>query len=196
VNGQYISGYRRVWMQEYRNGVPVADATCGGTCGYWASEPIFADKTERCTIGAFNPSGPTGDGSMLGAITALVAPQPLDQMPTESGKGQAAPGVRMSGQYASPGGLALEFRDNGVIMDCGEAHVAKPYTVEPGGANVTITVKNDPSPFTLSLQPDGSLAGAGSVDVVGRVVTGSTANGIGFAPRSARCNVGVLMPKR
>jgi len=35
----------------------------------------------------------------------------------------------MSGQYASQGGLALEFRDNGVIMDCGDAHAPKPYTV-------------------------------------------------------------------
>jgi hypothetical protein len=61
VKGQIIIGYRQVWMQEYRNGTPVVGGACGGACGYWASEPIYADKTERCTIGAFTPAGPTGD---------------------------------------------------------------------------------------------------------------------------------------
>jgi hypothetical protein len=133
---------------------------------------------------------------VLTTLTALVSPQSLDQTPTESGKGLAAPGVRMSGKYASQSGLALEFRDNGVIMDCGEAHVSKPYTVQPGAAQAAITVKNDPAPFTLALQSDGTLTGSGSVDVVGRVVTGSTANGITFAPRTARCALNVLTPKR
>jgi hypothetical protein len=196
VKGQIIVGYRQVWIQQYRNGTPVVGSACGGACGYWASEPIYADKTERCAIGAFTPTGPSGDGSVLTTITALVSPQSLDQMPTESGKGLAAPGVRMSGQYGSPGGLALEFRDNGVILDCGEAHVAKPYTVEAGATHVAITVKNDPAPFTLALQSDGSLTGSGSIDVMGRVVSGSTANGIAFAPRNARCALSVLMPGR
>jgi len=129
VKGQIITGYRQVWMQEYRNGLAVTGSACGGVCGYWASQPIFADKTERCTIGAFSPTGPTGDGGVLTTLTALVSPQSLDQTRTESGKGLAAPGVRMAGQYTGTGGLALEFRDNGVILDCGEAHVAKPYTV-------------------------------------------------------------------
>jgi hypothetical protein len=196
VKGQIVTGYRRVWMQEYRNGIAVGGGTCGGSCGYWASEPIFADKTERCAIGAFSPSGPTGDGSVLTTLTAIVSPQSVDQIATESGKGLAAPGVRMSGQYASQSGLTLEFRDNGVIVDCGEAHVAKPYTVEPGATQAVIAVKNDPAPFTLALQSDGTLTGSGSVDVRGRVVSGSTANGIAFAPRNARCALGVLMPRR
>ncbi|HYL75155.1 MAG TPA: hypothetical protein VEU96_13175 [Bryobacteraceae bacterium] len=196
VKGQIITGYRQVWMQEYRNGLAVTGSACGGVCGYWASQPIFADKTERCTIGGFSPTGPTGDGGVLSTLTALVSPQSLDQTPTESGKGLAAPGVRMAGKYTGPGGLALEFRDNGVILDCGEAHVAKPYTVEAGAAQVLIAVKNAPAPFTLALGPDGTLTGSGTVDVTGRVVTGSTANGIAFAPRSARCAVGVLTLKR
>lgn len=196
VKGQIITGYNRVWMQEYRNGIAVAGSECGGPCGRWVSQPIFGDKTERCTIGALAPAGPTADGSILTTVTALVSPQSLDQAPTESGKGLAAPGVRMAGQYTGPGGLALEFRDNGVILDCGEAHVAKPYTVEAGATHVAITVKNDPAPFTLELRPDGALTGTGTVDVTGRVVTGSTANGIAFAPRTAHCAASVLTPKR
>jgi hypothetical protein len=196
VKGQIVTGYRQVWMQEYRNGMTVAGATCGGPCGYWASEPIFENKTERCVIGAFSPTGPSYDGSLLTALSDIVSPQSIDQTATESGKGLAAPGVRMSGQYASQSGLALEFRGNGVIVDCGEAHVAKPYTVEPSATQAVITVKNDPAPFTLALQSDTTLTGSGSVDVRGRVVSGATANGIAFAPRNARCALGVLTPRR
>jgi hypothetical protein len=72
----------------------------------------------------------------------------------------------MCGQYASQSGLMLEFRDNGVIVDCGEAHVAKAYTVEPGAPQIVIAVKNDPAPFTLALQSYGTLTGSGSVGLV------------------------------
>ena len=103
----------------------------------------------------------------------------------------------MSGQYASQGGFAVEFRDSGVILDCGKHYMAKPYAPSSWApTQVMITVKNDPAPFTLALQSDGTLTGSGSVDVTGRVVSGSTANGIAFAPRNARCALGVLMPRR
>jgi hypothetical protein len=55
-------------------------------------------------------------------------------------------------------------------------------------------VKNGASPFTLAVRPDGALTGSGSAEVVGRVVTGSTVNGIDFAHRSQVCTIGVLAP--
>jgi hypothetical protein len=116
LKGRVITGYRNVWMQEYRNGMAVAGGTCGGACGYWAQEPVYADKTERCTIGALRPSGPSGTaGSLVTSILGIASGQPAGQASRDSEKDLPAPGVRMSGQYSGQGGLALEFRADGVF---------------------------------------------------------------------------------
>src|SRR5207302_8141335 len=109
VKGQIITGYSNVWMQEYRNGVAVA----GG--GYWTQVPVYAPKTERCAIGALAPAPPPPpDKNPLtaGLTSALTTLMPVG--PT---------GLRMTGQYAGQGGLALEFAVDSVILDCAEAHV-------------------------------------------------------------------------
>jgi len=98
----------------------------------------------------------------------------------------------MAGHYTGQGGLALEFAVDSVTLDCGAAHVKDVYTVDDPPNQIQITVKNGASPFTMELQPNGSLLGSGSVDVAGRVVTGSDANGIVFAPSNARCSVNTL----
>src|SRR5215813_5435961 len=50
VKGEIITGYRRVWMQEYRNGIAISGS------GYWTSEPVYAPKTERCTVAKLTPA--------------------------------------------------------------------------------------------------------------------------------------------
>jgi len=188
LKGKIISGYRDVWMQAYVNGAPAVG-------GYWAKDPIYADKIERCTIGSLAPAGPTGTvGTAISTAAGMAFGGAAEQAARDAQKDLPAPGVRVTGQYASQGGLALEFRPEGVILDCGEAHVVKKYTVENGASQVLVTVQNE-APFTLALQPNGALAGSGSVDVAGRVVTGSTPNGIGFGARNMRCSIGTLMPK-
>lgn len=187
LKGKIISGYRDVWMQAYVNGAP----TVGG---YWAKEPIYAAKIERCTIGALAPAGPTGTmGTAIGTAAGIAFGGSVEKAARDAEKDLPAPGVRMTGQYAIQGGLALEFRPEGVILDCGEAHVIKKYTVENRAGQILVTVRND-APFTLALQPNGALTGSGSVDVAGRVVTGSTPDGIGFGARNMRCAIGTLMP--
>src|SRR5215813_12481766 len=52
VTGQIITGYRRIWVQHYHNGIAVADGS------YWTSEPIYETKTERCTIATFVQAPP------------------------------------------------------------------------------------------------------------------------------------------
>jgi hypothetical protein len=181
VNGQIIVGYRKIWMQEYRNGIAVA----GG--GYWTSGPIYAPKTERCTIQTLAQAPPPAPDKnpltrgITAAINGVMAVGP--------------PGLRMSGQFIGQGGLALEFADDAVPLDCGAEHVKQPYTVENASSQFQVTIKNGAAPFTLTVQPDGTLLGSGNADVAGRVVTGSTQNALTYAPKNARCAIGTLTPK-
>ena len=100
--GQIITGYNNVWMQEYRNGVPEVGGSClGGRCGYWTQVPVFAPKTERCTIGALRPTGPSPTaGSLVSSLLGVASGQSTEQAFGESEKGLPAPGPRVTGQYA------------------------------------------------------------------------------------------------
>ena len=97
----------------------------------------------------------------------------------------------MAGQYASAG-LRLEFHPTAALIDCGEAHVLRPYAVENLADRIVVTINNAGGAVPLTLQGDGALAGSGAIDVAGRVVTGTDANGAIFATRNVRCAVGVL----
>jgi hypothetical protein len=137
----------------------------------------------------------TADASMIGLIVGIAGGEanPAAKK-TETSEAQA--GVRMSGSYSSTGGMKVEFHPTAALLDCGEAHVLRPYVVTNTPDRMTITVKNGASPFTLTLQPDGRLAGTGAVEVAGRVVTGTDAHGATFAPRTARCGIESLAPAR
>jgi hypothetical protein len=181
VKGQIIVGHRDIWMQEYQNNVPVPNR------GYWTSEPIYAPKTERCTVGTLAQAPPVGPDKnpltrdLTAAIDVVMAAGP--------------PGLRMSGQFTGPGGLALEFADDAVTLDCGPAHAKQPYTVENAPGQFQVTIKNGAAPFTLSVQPNGTLVGSGNAEVAGRVVTGSTENALTYATKNTRCPIGTLTPK-
>jgi hypothetical protein len=181
VKGQIIVGYRKIWMQEYINNIAVAGR------GYWTSEPIYAPKTERCTIGtlaqvpAVGPDKNPLTRDLTAAIDVVMAAGP--------------PGLRMSGQFTGQGGLALEFADDAVTLDCAAAHAKQPYTVENAPTQFQITIKNGAAPFTLTVQPNGTLLGSGNAEVAGRVVTGSTETALTYAAKNARCPIGTLTPK-
>ena len=181
INGQIISGYRRVWMQRYHNGVEVPGD------GYWDNQPIYEPKTERCTIATFAqaPTPPPDKSPLTGPITSAIETM-MPSGPT---------GLRMAGHYLGEDGLSLEFAVDAVILDCGAAHVKQSYTVDNASNQILITVKNSTSPFTVALQPNGTLAGSGSTDVAGRVVTGSSGDALTYAPKNARCAIGTLTPK-
>ena len=132
-------------MQKYHNGVAVPGD------GYWDNEPIYAPKTERCTIGAFAPApAPPPDKNPLtrGLTSAMNTMMP--EGPT---------GLRMAGHYAGQGGLALEFAVDAVTLDCGAAHVKGLTQWRNGSNQIQIIVKNGASPFTLALQPNGAPGG-------------------------------------
>jgi hypothetical protein len=187
IKGQIITGYHDVFMQHYINGVAQVGGSCAGRCGYWVHDPIYAPKTERCVIGTFAqapPGAPDKSGLINGLTTAMN-----DLMHT----GPA--GLRMTGSYSNAGGLILEFEDDAVTIDCSAAHVKQAYTVENAAAEIRITVKNGPAPFTLAVQSNGTLLGSGNADITGRVVTGANGDAITYAAKNARCAIGTLTPK-
>ncbi|HMI54317.1 MAG TPA: hypothetical protein VK525_22605 [Candidatus Saccharimonadales bacterium] len=187
IAGQIITGYHDVWMQEYRNGVEQVGGSCPGRCGYWVHDPIYAPKTERCVIGVFTqaPPGAPAKSELINALTASI----------DSVMHTGPAGLRMTGRYSNPGGLVLEFEADAVTIDCGAAHVKQPYIVENAATQILIAVKNGAAPFSLALQPNGTLVGSGNADIVGRVVTGATGEALTYATKNARCAIGTLTAK-
>jgi hypothetical protein len=145
--------------------------------------PPMESKTERCTVGVMQ--GKSSYGTMTDTLTQLVNPS--------AKKGpEVPPGLRLAGTYAGPSGLRIEFREDLATVECGEAHVAEPYALQDAGGQISVKIQNGATPFMLSLQPNGTLVGSGSIDVAGRVVTGSTQNALTYASRNARCTIGML----
>ena len=64
--------------------------------------------------------------------------------------------------------------------------------IDADATRMVVTVRNGSVPLTLTLRPDGTLSGSGTVEVAGRVVTGTSDSGATFAPRTTRCAVSVL----
>jgi len=191
IKGKIIVGYRTYWVEERR----VSDNTIIPGSGHEVKEPIYEPKMERCTAGVLLPAGATSTAEgVLESLSSIFSAQSADQGAHDSQKDTQTLGPRMAGRYSGQGGLSLEFHAAAAVLDCGEAHVARPYAIENTASQVLVTVTNGNTPFTLALRPDGTLAGSGSVEVAGRAVAGSNANGIVFVPRNARCTVGTLAP--
>jgi hypothetical protein len=165
-------------MQRYHHGSPVAGD------GYWDNQPIYAAKTERCTIGTFaaTPQPGTDKNPLTAGITSTIN-SIIPQGPT---------GLRMGGRYSGQGGLTVEFAVDSVVLDCGAAHVKQLYAVENAATQILVSVKNGNSPFMLAVEPNGALTGSGTVEVAGRLVTGASDTALTYAPKNARCAVGTL----
>lgn len=183
VKGRIIVGY--FTQTHYHNGV------AAGT----TSTPDYRPAMARCVIGSLGmppapkaapaSAQPANDSSMMGVITGLVSTM-------APGAGEV--GLRMTGKY-SEGNLLLDFSANSLVLDCGQAHTRQPYIVENTPNAFLIHVQNSGGPFTLALQPNNSLRGAGSTAVNGRLVTGMNGENVTFAPHSETCDVGTLRPK-
>jgi hypothetical protein len=66
------------------------------------------------------------------------------------------------------------------------------YALSESSGGVVLAINNGLSPFTLALQPNGSLVGTGTVEVKGMLVTGQNDAGIIFTPVTAQCSIGTL----
>jgi hypothetical protein len=147
---------------------------------------------DRCSIGEFAAVQPLpasandASGGLLGALTGMMN----EVVPA----GTAPAALRMSGQFAGPGGLKLDFDVATVTLDCAQAHVRQAYTVQNTAGGIVIGVQNGQSPFTLAIGPDGALNGTGATQVDGRLLVAMTSGSPQFAPTSAHCTVGRLAP--
>ena len=194
ITGQIIIGYHTVTSTQMINGARAAPNQCNGPCQTISQVPDYAPKTERCTIASFAPPPPnppasaasSQDAGIFGALTGMLGT--VVGPPSE-------PGLRMSGKYSSSTGLLLDFGGDAVTLDCGQAHVKAPYTVENAPTQFVVHVQNSGGPFTLAVASDNTLRGSGSTAVNGRLVSGMNGDNVTFTPHSETCNVGTFAPK-
>src|SRR5205814_1102331 len=155
------------------------------------------------------PSGMVSGGSInpLAVLTSIGAglgemmkgknaDDAANEMLSPAGEKNIAPGLRMNGRYASSTGLTLNFHPESVTLGCGEAEQALGYSFQRLGNKTILLVKDNVKSISFQLMPDGSIAGDGTVQVNGRMITGTTEdinNLYTFAPRVARCEVGRLV---
>ncbi|HMG85521.1 MAG TPA: hypothetical protein VK574_07245 [Terracidiphilus sp.] len=171
---------------EYSVDTPVTSTSYNAVPVHHYSVPT-APKTERCNVTTLPPTGSTV--KISSALTQLFGTQ-------ASKSANTAPGLRLTGTYAQPGGLTIEFRDDSATVECGEAHTAEAYWVAPAGNDFAVKLQNGATPLVLTLQPNGTLAGSGSVEIAGRRIVRSDNNdGVhNFVPVNAHCTVGTLTP--
>jgi hypothetical protein len=147
-----------------------------------------AAKTERCNVGVLPPVGETG--SISGVLTQVIGSK-------ASKSANIAPGLRLNGTYAAPGGLKIEFRADSATLECGEALNAVGYSVVPEGSQLIVKFQNNTGPLSLVLEPNGTLTGSGSLEVRGRkAVKSDDGRSTEFLPRNANCTVSTLTANR
>jgi hypothetical protein len=160
--------------------------------------PQYGPVTEHCSVGSLTPGPATApDQGLMSALSGA-----LSMMGTLFGgdsDGSApkqfllAPGPRLLGTYTSPGGLKIQFQDANAVIDCAQAHVMAEYDVANQAGTVTIAVKNGAAPFSLALQSNGTLTGAGSATINGKLMTALDSDGNPvLTPTSATCAIGAL----
>jgi hypothetical protein len=109
--------------------------------------------------------------------------------------GPGAVGVVLSGLYKSSSGASVNFTDSAAdATDCGKAlPVGYPYTIEKQPGSLRVRVASKPTPYTLTMRPDGGLTGPGPIDITGNIIIGyhtvtttQMINGVRAAPD--QCN--------
>jgi hypothetical protein len=182
IAGQVITGYNDgvAGMKNTATNTPVP-----GTVRV-VHDPIYAAKTATCAAGTMAPGQIDAASGDAYNDVAMMFP---GAQTVQNGE---VPGARLVGKFAGAGGLKIEFQSTGAVIDCAQAHVVTLYQVASTPSGVTITLKNGSSPFSLTLQSNGTLSGTGSAKVDGRLVSGQTAAGFTFTSVSASCAIGTL----
>lgn len=150
--------------QEFLKAQAAAEKTAAPpTSGRGAAEETSA----RCIAAGRNPLDCAAEAFSQGFsdLVGIVNPSLVKTVPN---------GLRLNGKYGGPGGFGLAFSRDAVTVWCGTLiPAAHAYTVERKGVEITVTVQNEPKPFTLKYRADGSMQGPGAVVVGGQIVTGT-----------------------
>ncbi|HLJ79800.1 MAG TPA: hypothetical protein VKT75_20455, partial [Acidobacteriaceae bacterium] len=129
VKGSVITGYHNVTSCVHGN--------CSTT-----STPLYAASMQRCTISQLAPQAapPPPPKPKPGSIQDLAGVG--DPVATIYG-------FRVTGPYASSSGMKLDFSNAWVTLDCGQAHVNAPYTVDNTPSGFIVHVQNGGGAFLL-----------------------------------------------
>ncbi|HLY66823.1 MAG TPA: hypothetical protein VKU60_14915, partial [Chloroflexota bacterium] len=175
VKGSVITGYHNVTSCVHGN--------CSTT-----STPLYAASMQRCTVSqlAPQPAPPPPPKPKPGSIQDLAGVG--DPVATIYG-------FRVTGPYASSSGMKLDFGNAWVTLDCGQAHVNAPYTVDNTASGFIVHVQNGGGAFLLGVAPDNTLRGSGSTTVNGKLVSGVNGEVVSFTPHSESCSVGTFAPQ-
>ncbi len=160
--------------------------------------PQYGPDTESCKIGTLTPGPATApDQGMIADLSGVISM--MGSLFGGDTDGSApkqfllAPGPRMAGTFTSGGGLKIQFQDAGAVIDCAQAHVSVQYDVSNQAGTATIAVKNGGTPFSLTLQSNGTLTGAGTATINGKLMTAMDGDGNPvLTPTSATCALGTL----
>ena len=182
VKGSIIIGYHEVTTTRGGN--------CQPNCVSTTSTPIYQPSMQRCTISLLAPqaapppppkqTGLIGDmADMMGANTPVATIY----------------GFRVTGDYTSSTNMQLSFNNGFVTLDCGQAHINAPYTVDNSPTGFVVHIQNAGGAFLLAAAPDDTLRGSGSTTVNGRLVSAVNGQNVSFTPHSETCNVGTFAPK-
>ena len=176
ITGQQVTGY--TVMKNVKTGVEVSRT------------PIFGPITVHCNVGTVIPGPPmdaspastsvaTGILTTLQTITGTGSPNSQQQM--------LSPGPRMAGAFNGSGGLKIQFTDANAVIDCAQAHVRVMYDIANQAGGAVVLLKNGSNPFSLRVQSDGSLSGAGTITVNGKLMTGMQGSDPVFTPTTGSC---------
>jgi hypothetical protein len=164
---------------------------------------VYAPKTEQCPLGVLSPTdkAPLVGSSMSTTFATVFELISGNTDPGASVK-QPDPGLRMNGQYVGQAGFDIEFYPESALISCRQAVVARDYTVSINGNRVVVNIQHGGMPIALELRTDGALAGSGSIQVNGRLVTGQkerVENAVVvrepvFQATTDACTLGVLTP--
>lgn len=154
------------------------------------SEPVYEAKTITCEPGTLSPSG---SSPAAGSITTLVS-RALALGSAEPGSAKMPPpGLRMNGRYFGQNQFDVEFFPESAVLSCGEVVCGRDYQVTRIHHRLLIKIDNGDTPIELELRPDGTLAGSGTVQVNGRIMTGTNAhNEPVFKASTIQATLGVL----
>jgi hypothetical protein len=197
VTGKVIVGHNTTTKTQMVDGRAAMFDECNGPCQTSSSVPIYAPKTERCSVGSLSvppkrkpepaqPAGGNSGGGLLGMITETFNTGEMNI--------NAEDGFRMVGKY-SGGRLLLDFTTTSVILDCGQAHIRSTYTVENAPNTFIVHIDNPAGPIALAVQPDNTLRGSGSTTINGRLVTGMQGDQVTFTPTRGSCELSTFQPQ-
>ncbi|WP_263416035.1 hypothetical protein [Terriglobus albidus] len=181
-------------------GDPVLDPT--GMFARAEANRVNDPELRRCLELGASLEACEGVGAIQGMASILV---PFAEKPNANEPPPAA-GVVFVGDYQGRSGLAsINFGSDlggapvAIVRDCGSLVTTvfdgHEYTLRKSGGTVQLVLANEPNPIVITLQPDGSISGPGSVLVKGRIVTGYTTttktvmvDGAPAGPQGYYCN--------